>query len=371
MRWASQIPLSKRAQFFLYHGLDRKTRATYNTYQKSYENFCYAEGEQPYPATSTKLVEWIAIRAEGSIVPGQGPLKADTITQALSAIRSVHIEQFISEEAFESPAVRRAIAGVRRVQGLKEKKKAAPLSKKQLERITSPAPVHSSNDVDHTDDDNSQDIPAINLSDNEINRLNFDTAIKLAFAGFLRTAELTYENKDLTNKAVFEHTKLQRRDITFAEDNEHAIIHLRSSKSDYEHTGVEIVVARTGEATCPVSALRALYTLDPQAPRAPLFRTSEGPFSRNHYINVLRNRLKNKGYINWRDFSGHSPRRGAAQHAADNGILEYDIQRLGRWSSQAFKGYFHISQAYKYYLNKRFQTGRSAPIIHTSLNVPN
>ena len=53
-----------------------------------------------------------------------------------------------------------------------------------------------------------------------------------------------------------------------------------------------------------------------------------------------------------------------------NGILEYDIQRLGRWSSEAFKGYFHISQAYKFHLNRRFQTGRSVPVIQTSLNVP-
>src|SRR6266850_4350231 len=51
---------------------------------------------------------------------------------------------------------------------------------------------------------------------------------------------------------------------------------------------------------------------------------------------------------------------------ADNGILESDIQHLGRWSSQAYKGYLQLSQAYKFGLNKRFQTGRSIPIITTS-----
>jgi hypothetical protein len=86
-------------------------------------------------------------------------------------------------------------------------------------------------------------------------------------------------------------------------------------------------------------------------------------------INTLRTRLRDVGYANFNLFSGHSPRRGAAQHAADNGILEYDIQRLGRWSSDAFKGYFHISQAYKYSLNRRFLTGRSPPVISSSLNV--
>jgi hypothetical protein len=139
------------------------------------------------------------------------------------------------------------------------------------------------------------------------------------------------------------------------------VILLRLSKSDYDHTGVEIVVANTGEDTCPVAALPALYTLDPQPPRAPLFRTHNGTLSRNKYISE---------HTNYKYYSGHSSRRGAAQHAADNGILEYDIQRLGRWSSEAFKRYFHISQAYKFHLNRRFQTGRSVPVIQTSLNVP-
>ena len=89
----------------------------------------------------------------------------------------------------------------------------------------------------------------------------------------------------------------------------------------------------------------------------------------------MRKRLKDKGYKNHKCYSGHSPRQGAAQgaaqHAADNGILEYDIQRLGRWSSEAFKGYFHISQGYKFHLNRRFQIGRLVPVIHTTLNVPN
>jgi hypothetical protein len=341
----------------------------YKSYQRSYEDYCYGEGFQnPYPATPEKLVEWVALRAEGSIEQGQSRIKAESILQGLSAIRAVHVARFLPTTAFDNPSVKLAIAGARRVQGKREKTKAEPLSKKQLEQITSPAPETGSDDDSEADSD---EPPSCNLSNPEVNNLNFDTAIKLAFAGFLRTAELTCEAKDLENKPVFEHTKLQRRDITFADNDEHAVLLLRSSKSDYDHTGVEIVVAKTGEVTCPVSALRALFTLDPQPPRAPLFRTHNGTLSRNKYINEMRKRLKDNGYKDYKRYSGHSPRRGAAQHAADNGILEFDIQRLGRWSSEAFKGYFHISQAYKFHLNRRFQTGRSVPVIQTSLNVPN
>jgi hypothetical protein len=336
----------------------------YKSYQRSYEDFCYSKGIQdPYPATPLQLVEWVALRTEGAI--GHSPIKAESILQGLSAIRAVHVARFLPIIVFDNPAIKMAVAGARRIQGKREKNKAEPLSKKQLEEITLPAPDVSDNEC--KDD---LDRPTCTLSSKEINKLNFDTALKLAFAGFFRTAEITYEQRDLDNRPVFEHTKLQRRDVTFADNDEHAVILLRSSKSDHEHTGVEVVVAKTDEPTCPVTALRALYTLDPQPSRAPLFRTSNGAFSRNAYVGEMRRRLRNKGEKNYSQYAGHSPRRGAAQHAADNGIMEYDIQRLGRWSSQAFKGYFHISQAYKYHLNRRFQTGRSAPIIQTSANVP-
>ena len=40
------------------------------------------------------------------------------------------------------------------------------------------------------------------------------------------------------------------------------------------------------------------------------------------------------------DFNGHSFRRGAAQHASDNGLGDDDIKILRRWTLEAFKQYF-------------------------------
>lgn len=163
------------------------------------------------------------------------------------------------------------------------------------------------------------------LATNKLNNLHFDIAIKLVFAGFLRTAEVTYEQRDLQNREVFKATKVQRADMTFAENDKHVILKLRASKSDYNYTDVEIVIARTEEATCLVPALRALYTLDPQPPRLPLFRTHTGPFLRKLYFEKMRARLKSRGYQNYMLFAGHSPRRGAAQRAVDNEIMDKDI----------------------------------------------
>lgn len=324
----------------------------YNSHCSSFEDFCATNGQQAYPATTIQLLEWISVRTDGA--PGFSRIKADSILQGLSAIKAAHHVRLLRTSQFEEPAIRIAIAGARRLQGTKQKKKAEPLSKQQLASITSAAPERTYPEE------------APQLSAKELDSLNFNAAIKVAFAGFLRTSELTYEERDLQNQGIFQNTKLQRRDITFADDDEHAILLLRSSKSDHEHTGIELILAATDEPTCPVRALRALFILDPQPQKAPLFRTSKGAFSRNRYIGELQKRIRATGNTNYKLYTGHSTRRGAAQHAADNGILDNDIQKLGQWSSQAFRGYFHISQAYKYALNRRFQTGRSLPVVPTS-----
>ena len=54
------------------------------------------------------------------------------------------------------------------------------------------------------------------------------------------------------------------------------------------------------------------------------------------------------------DFNGHSFRRGAAQHASDNGLGDDDIKTLGRWTSEAFKRYFTADLHQRYLLTRRF-----------------
>jgi hypothetical protein len=83
-------------------------------------------------------------------------------------------------------------------------------------------------------------------------------------------------------------------------------------------------------------------------------------------IDTLRRRLRIVGDPRADRYSGHSFHRGAAQHAANNGILDEDIQRLGRWSSDVFKLYFNTSLGHRFNLNKRFLTGM-APSFHSDI----
>ena len=89
---------------------------------------------------------------------------------------------------------------------------------------------------------------------------------------------------------------------------------------------------------CPVTALCRLFTANPQPPKAPFFRLGNS-FSRNAVVNKMRRRIVDNG-ISQSGFTSHSFRKGTAQHAADHGMLNENIQRLERWISNAFQLYF-------------------------------
>lgn len=188
-----------------------------------------------------------------------------------------------------------------------------------------------------------------------VDELNIDTAFKVAWAGLLRLGEITYTGTEL-KKASFSQTKVTRSDISFAEEDQYAVLRLKRSKTDMEHTGVQIVLAATGEKTCPVLALRRLFTKDTQSPSSPLFRLSSGAFSRFSVVSALKKKIAGLGLVE-AEYSGHSFRNGAAQHAADHAMLDEMIQRLGRWTSNAFKLYFTTSPESLYNLNLSFQKG--------------
>ena len=193
----------------------------------------------------------------------------------------------------------------------------------------------------------------------QINELNIVAAAAIAFRGFLRSGEFTYEGKELQNTTTFQNTRLLRSDVTFSENNDHVSIRLKRSKTDTDHKGVEITIIASNSSTCVVQVLQRLFRLDPQPPKAPLFRFTHQTFSYSNFVAMIQTRLRLRGFPHWNMFSGHSFRRGAASTAKLNGMLDSDIQRLGRWTSEAFQRYIDTDLAYRYRLNKQFVSGFS------------
>jgi hypothetical protein len=74
----------------------------------------------------------------------------------------------------------------------------------------------------------------------------------IAFGGFLYSGEFIYKAKDLCNKRSFKSTSLLYLDITFNDLDEYVIILLKQSKTDYNHIGVDIIIAAIVTPTCPI-----------------------------------------------------------------------------------------------------------------------
>ena len=288
------------------------------------------------------LEKWAATRIFGSTLPKQGQIKPDAVLSYLSALKSYHIDRRLSLGGFDDPRMALIIKGGRRLFPSK-KRNRLPITKEILEKIT--------------------EEELLSITD-----LNVDTAFKVAWAGFMRMGELTYTAAE-AKKATFAETGLTRSDISFAEGDQYAILRLKRSKTDTEHTGVQIILAATGEPTCPVAALRRLFIQDPHPPNALLFRLQSSAFSRQAVVNILKQRIAAAG-LSEANYSGHSFRKGAAQHAADHGMLDESIQKQGRLTSNAFKLYFTTTPETLFNLNLNFQKGMPLAVPRATVQGP-
>jgi hypothetical protein len=261
-------------------------------------------------------------------------VSAKTLRAYLSAIRSRHVDMTLPVYIFEHPAIARMLAGATSLNPtLSSRKTKVPITRNILQRL----------------------MP----DDNSIAAVNATAAFALAFAGFLRMGEITY-TKQQRDCPLYQHTRPTRSDITFGPN--FLTFRLKRSKTDSEKQGVSITIAATGDAACPVQAMRRLWTRDPQPHSTPLFATEAGAaFTRHHLLGLLHHRMGARG-IDWDGVTGHSFRYGAAQYARTTGVSDFEIQRLGRWTSEAFRLYCSTSPTDTFLLSYRFQTGTSQPL---------
>lgn len=321
----------------IWYGLARAVRTRYNYPQRQYELFCiqYFPDSPAWPVTEIKLAAWIAFKLDG---PLSQRIKGSTASIYLSALRSYHVDRFWAapDQVFSSPTIKRMISGSIDLYG-NLKKDRLPITFDILTQVTASRPT------------NPRDF-------------NLRACYLVAFAGFMRLGEITYNSTDQPGSARFTQTKVTRGSIKFSPNYDHARLILPRSKTDVKKQGVSIMLAATPDApgTCPVRALRQLFENDPQPLNAPLFNHSGKAFTRLVVQAALRNDLQRLG-INPLGYSLHSIRKGAAQHAKDSGIRDDQIQVLGRWTSECFKKYFEYSDATLYAYSSYFQTGRPLP----------
>lgn len=168
--------------------------------------------------------------------------------------------------------------------------------------------------------------------------LRLASACLLAFAGFLRFDELA---------------NIKVSDLVIG--SQHLIIQIFRSKTDQLRQGSEVVIARTGSETCPVTMLEAYmhkggistdskaHLFCPIANNKSNRLRDSGCLTYSRMRELLKAKLEELGFPSV-DFSFHSLRAGGATAAAKAGIPDRDFQRHGRWKSDSAKdGYVEDS----------------------------
>ena len=163
--------------------------------------------------------------------------------------------------------------------------------------------------------------------------MQLTTACLVAFAGFLRFSELI---------------QLKTSDISIREDA--MVIKNPHSKTDQLRKGDEVIFARSGKATCPVTYLenylrRSGTSLQEQRfVFRPICKSKMGEHLRESgsisytcLWEQFKSKIRKLGY-NPTDFGLHSLRAGGATMAANVGVPDRLFKRHGRWKSEKAKG---------------------------------
>ena len=266
------------------------------------------------PASARLLLEWVASL-------GHRALQLKTIKSYISAVCSLHVDKGLPFNACESETVHHVIRGIKHFYGEKACCPKIPILLSTLQQLAT-------------------------LSGDLRNHFNaaFDAAIKLAWSTFLCCGEFMLGTSKKFNPSVH----LMRSSVTFLSSFEtpaYICLNLPGSKTDPFCKGVSVLVsAALGSSTCPVSALKHLFCINPQPASSPLFSgPDDAPLSCSTFISTLKTCLLATS-LNSLLYSGHSFRCGAASATASVGYADHEIQLLGRWHSDAYKLYINVSR---------------------------
>ena len=161
-------------------------------------------------------------------------------------------------------------------------------------------------------------------------------AISTCFFGFMRSGEITVPSESAFDPAS--HLCITDVTIDCINDPQMVKLNLKTSKTDPFRKGVEIVLGRTRNALCPVTALLAYLALRGNGPGFLFLCAGGHPLTKQRFISAVREALATIG-VDPSQYAGHSFRIGAATAAGVCGLNDSTIQMLGRWQSSAYKLY--------------------------------
>lgn len=176
-------------------------------------------------------------------------------------------------------------------------------------------------------------------SDQPYDKLLYQAMFTLAFHCFLRVGEFTVRDQKQHNNI------LQLGDLTFTTvdvDQVALQLTLRFYKGNTGRTPFHIIVRRYPSSPwCPVSILRNFLAVRGSSPGALFCHPYGRSITRSEFSSNLTRYLTVIG-LHGANIKPHSFRIGAATTACANGVSDDNIQRLGRWKSDAYKKYIRM-----------------------------
>ena len=146
------------------------------------------------------------------------------------------------------------------------------------------------------------------------------------FFGFCHSGKITTPSENNYDPSIH----LSYGDITTDNPNFPSMlsIKLKHSKTNQERKGVKIVIGKTGDDLCPLSAMLSFLKVRESHPGLSSVGSQEHLYQ-NRFVESDRSALTKPSCLHADSFAGHSFHVGAATTAASAGICDSSIQSLG------------------------------------------
>lgn len=297
--------LQTRGESYLASRLQKKTMRGYNRLVERYVQCCGHYNVQSFPISEHSICLWMAHLT--------GTCSGNSIANYLSAIGD-----FCRVNNLEYSSIRHSFRVRSSLNGIKILHPRVTIRKQPI-TLTHLQQLHQR--VDH----------------NDLQEATFFAMATCCFFGLLRLGEVTH-HEDNRRTLLFEHVKnICSRGLT---------ITLPASKTDPYWNSSEVFIPRLPNVYCPVKALENMLSLERVKHNHILFANSHGnAFTRAEFTRLLRLYLFDDPLV-----SGHSFRAGGATWAANLGLSELQICRLGRWASDCFRKYIRAHPLLEYIL---------------------
>ena len=288
-------------------GVAPSTRRTYQAGITQFRSFC-SQYHLPFLPASSLTLRYFCAHLSTRV-------KHSTIKLYLSALRLLHIENGFPDPT-DDTLLQYVVKGVKRSQSTSTRPRL-PITLQLLRNLKQA--LHDSHSTTTPD------------------KRMLWAAFCTAFFGFLRASEFC----TVTAHSFDSSRSLCRADLSLTPSLAQLVI--KASKTDPFRRSCTVTVGATHTSTCPVSALEKYLALANHPPHSPLFQFQDGSYLTRPTLTAhLRSLLQSAG-SDPSTFASHSFRIGAATTPAAAGLPDWQIQAMGRWSSDCYTRYIHTS----------------------------